>query len=115
MSHFIDTYDQKAMPKAEYSGGIDTVGGKHLIWYIKIKYNGAVTTCGNVASAEISTIIFLFIFRGIKLIEIDSVKQPIAFKSEIWNLLAQDWKPTHLKEIVKEITIENYLMFSPKF
>lgn len=104
---FIDTYDQKAMSKADFSGGIDTVGGSILSGIIKsLKYNGAVTTCGNVASAEIATSIFPFILRGAKLLGIDSVEQPIEFKSEIWNLLAKEWKPTHLKDIVKEISIE---------
>lgn len=104
---FINTYDQKAMSKGEYSGGIDTVGGSILSGIIKsLKYSGAVTTCGNVASTEISTSIFPFILRGVKLIGIDSVEQPIDFKSEIWNLLAQEWKPTLLKDIVKEISLE---------
>ncbi len=104
---FIDTYDQKAMSKADFSGGIDTVGGSILSGIIKsLKYNGAVTTCGNVASAKIATSIFPFILRGAKLLGIDSVEQPIEFKSEIWNLLAKEWKPTHLKDIVKEIPIE---------
>lgn len=106
-NEFIDTYDQKAMSKADFSGGIDTVGGSILSGIIKsLKYNGAVATCGNVASAEISTSIFPFILRGTKLLGIDSVEQPIEFKSEIWNLLAKEWKPTHLKDIVKEISIE---------
>lgn len=104
---FVETYDQKAMSKADFSGGIDTVGGSILSGIIKsLKYNGAVTTCGNVASAEISTSIFPFILRGAKLLGIDSVEQPVEFKSEIWNLLAKEWKPTHLKDIVKEISIE---------
>nr|WP_288837363.1 YhdH/YhfP family quinone oxidoreductase [uncultured Flavobacterium sp.] len=104
---FIDTYDKKAISKADFSGGIDTVGGSILSGILKsLKYNGAVTTCGNVASAEISTSIFPFILRGVKLIGIDSVEQPIEFKNEIWNLLAQEWKPKHLNEIVQEISIE---------
>lgn len=104
---FIETYDQKAMSKTDYSGGIDTVGGSILSGMLKsLKYNGAVTTCGNVASAELSTSIFPFILRGVKLIGIDSVEQPIEFKNKIWHLLAQGWKPTHLKEIVREISTE---------
>lgn len=104
---FVASYDQKPMSKAEYSGGIDTVGGSILSGMLKsLKYNGTVTTCGNVASAELSTSIFPFILRGAKLIGIDSVEQPIEFKNEIWNLLAQDWKPTSLEEMVREISLE---------
>ncbi len=104
---FIDTYDKKAMSKAEYSAAIDTVGGSILSGMLKsVKYSGAVTTCGNVASAEVLTSIFPFILRGVKLIGIDSVEQPIDFKSKIWDLLAHRWKPIQLKDIVKEISIE---------
>lgn len=104
---FIDAHDQKAISKADFSGGIDTVGGRILSGMLKsLKYSGAVTTCGNVASAEISTSIFPFILRGIKLIGIDSVEQPREFKNKIWCLLAQEWKPKNLKEIVSEISIE---------
>ena len=104
---FIDTYDQKALSKADFSGGIDTAGGRILSGMLKsLKYSGAVTTCGNVASAEISTSIFPFILRGIRLIGIDSVEQPREFKNKIWCLLAQEWKPKNLKKIVSEISIE---------
>jgi len=104
---FIDTYDQKALSKADFSGGIDTAGGRILSGMLKsLKYSGAVTTCGNVASAEISTSVFPFILRGIRLIGIDSVEQPREFKNKIWCLLAQEWKPKNLKKIVSEISIE---------
>lgn len=106
-NEFIDANDRKFLSKDEYVGGIDTVGGSVLSGIIKsIKYNGSVTTCGNIASAEIRTSTYPFILRGIKLIGIDSVQQPLKFKSEIWNLLADQWKPACLKDIVRKISIE---------
>lgn len=104
---FIAKYDAKTMSSTGFSGGIDTVGGAVLSGILKsVKYGGTVTCCGNVASAQISTSIFPFILRGIKLIGIDSVEQPIDFKEKIWNLLADKWKPDNLKELVQEISLE---------
>lgn len=70
-----------------------------------IKYGGAVTCCGNVASADLITSIYPFILRAIKLIGIDSVEQPLSFKEEIWSYLANDFKPYFLSEMVQVISI----------
>lgn len=104
---FVEKHNAKAMSGAAFIGGIDTVGGDVLSGMLKsLKYNGVVTCCGNVASARVDTSIFPFILRGVKLIGIDSVEQPVNFKAEIWDLLAHDWKPVHLKEMVREISLE---------
>ena len=104
---FVERHDAKAMSAAEFSGGIDTVGGTILSGILKsVKYGGTVTCCGNVSSAQLSTSIFPFILRGIKLIGIDSVEQPVGFKEAIWNLLADEWKPSNLKGLVSEIKLE---------
>ncbi|WP_185214104.1 YhdH/YhfP family quinone oxidoreductase [Sphingobacterium mizutaii] len=104
---FIETHDAKAMSRAEFDGGIDTVGGNMLSSMLKSsKYNAVVTCCGNVASAEFTTSIFPFILRGIKLIGIDSVEQKADVKTAIWNLLSHDWKPMRLQDMVREISLE---------
>ncbi|WP_206105995.1 YhdH/YhfP family quinone oxidoreductase [Olivibacter sp. XZL3] len=104
---FIEKNDAKALSAAEFDGGIDTVGGNMLSAMLKSsKYNAAVTCCGNVAAAQFTTSIFPFILRGVKLIGIDSVEQSVDVKAEIWNLLARDWKPVRLKEMVEEISLE---------
>ncbi|MDX3914836.1 MAG: YhdH/YhfP family quinone oxidoreductase [Pseudosphingobacterium sp.] len=104
---FIETHDAKAMSRPEFDGSIDTVGGNMLSAMLKSsKYNAVVTCCGNVASAEFTTSIFPFILRGIKLIGIDSVEQKADVKTAIWNLLANDWKPMRLQDMVQEIPLE---------
>lgn len=96
------------MSAAEFAGGIDCVGGNILSGIIKsLKYGGAVTSCGNVASGELSTSIYPFILRGIRLIGIDSVEQPLYFKEEIWTYLATDFKPDLLSEMVKVISLDD--------
>ena len=104
---FIEKYDTKSISRAEFAGGIDTVGGNILSGMLKsCSYGGVVTCCGNVSSAQISTSIFPFILRAVKLIGIDSVEQPIETKQQIWNLLSQEWKPANLNDLVAEIALE---------
>ncbi len=71
-----------------------------------LNYNGTVTACGMVASLDLNTSILPFILRGVKLIGIDSVQQPSENKDKIWQLLADQWKPTVLKELITEIGLE---------
>ncbi len=104
---FIKKNDAKALSKAEFSGGIDTVGGSVLSGILKsLTYGGTVTCCGNVASIQVCTSIFPFILKGVKLVGIDSVEQPIDFKEKIWNLLADEWKPKNLRDLVHKIALE---------
>ncbi|GAA0879022.1 oxidoreductase [Algoriphagus jejuensis] len=103
---FVKKYDAKALAREEFAGGIDTVGGEILSGILKSSnYNATVTCCGNVAGAKLETSIFPFILRGIKLIGIDSVEQPIEDKEKIWKLLANEWKPDKLNNLVSEVSL----------
>ena len=84
------------------------VGGHLLSAMLKsTKYGGIVTSCGNVGSAEISTSIFPFILRSVKLSGIDSVEPPVDSKARVWKLLAEEWKPSNLEELVSEISLND--------
>lgn len=105
---FTSRYNARAMSATDFAGGIDCVGGNILSGMIKsLKYGGAVTCCGNVASGELSTSIYPFILRGIRLIGIDSVEQPLYFKEKMWTYLATDFKPDFLSEMVKVISLDD--------
>ncbi len=104
---FVEKYDAALMSPTEFAGGIDAVGGNILSGMLKAtKYGGAVTCCGLVASPKVDTSIFPFILRHVKLIGIDSVEQPVAYKEEIWQLLADDWNLAILTDVIKEISLE---------
>ncbi len=60
---------------------IDNVGGLPLSTALKTTQpGGVITTCGNVAGAELSTTVFPFILRGLRLIGIDSQNCPYALR-----------------------------------
>ena len=96
--------------KPQWNGVIDNVGGLPLATALKTtKPGGVITTCGNIAGAELSTTVFPFILRGLRLIGIDSQNYPYALRKELWQHLATDWKLPNLKVGLKEVSMEGML------
>ena len=92
--------------KPQWNGVIDNVGGIPLATALKTtKPGGVITTCGNVAGAELSTTVFPFILRGLRLIGIDSQNCPYALRKQLWQHLATDWKLPNLKVGLKEVSM----------
>lgn len=103
-----ELYDEtgKLLLKGRWAGVVDTVGGPLLETAIRsVKYGGAITCCGNVASHEIHTNVYPFIIRGISLLGIDSVMCPMELRNQIWNKLADAWKPYDLDGHIQEISL----------
>jgi alcohol dehydrogenase len=97
----------KALDKAVYSAGIDTVGGDILSKMLSmIKSHGSVACCGNVAGMKFTSSVFPFILRGVSLIGIDSAESDINFKKEIWNLFSNEWS-LNLDDYSKVIALED--------
>ena len=104
---FLEKYNSKPLSPADFSAGIDNVGGSILSGMLKsVKQNGMVTCCGNVASADLNTTVFPFILRGATLAGIDSAQADINWRKKVWALLASDWKPFRLDEMVQEIGLD---------
>ena len=99
--------EKRPLLKTAYAGGIDTVGGTILDNMIKsIQPMGAVTCCGNVASAQLNLTVFPFILRGVSLIGIDSQNYPMQYRQKVWGKLARDWKPDTLMSSYDEIKLD---------
>jgi acrylyl-CoA reductase (NADPH) len=97
----------KALDKAIYSAGVDTVGGDILSKMLSmIESHGSVACCGNVAGMKFTSSVFPFILRGISLIGVDSAESDINFKKEIWNLFSSDWS-LNLDDYSKVISLED--------
>lgn len=97
----------RPMLKSIYAGVIDTVGGNILATALKsLTYGGAVAACGLVNSPELHTSVFPFILRGNTLFGIDSAECPMPLRQEIWQKLANEYKPENLESLAHEITLE---------
>ena len=101
---------KRPLLKPRWNGVIDNVGGLPLAHALKTTNpGGVVTTCGNVAGAELPITVFPFILRGLKLIGIDSQNCERALRLQLWEKLATDWKLANLQSGVKEVTMEGML------
>lgn len=103
----IEGSKKRALLSAKFDAAIDTTGGDNLAFALKsTAYGGAVTLCGNAASAEIDVTVYPFILRGLRLIGIDSVMVDSEPRKDLWEKLATDWKSPLLEEGIKELTLE---------
>lgn len=103
----IEDFDKKPLLNPMFAGAIDTVGGVILENIIKSTDSmGVVTCCGNVASSNLNITVFPFILRGITLIGIDSQNFPMEYRTKVWKMLSDQWKPKHLDDTCNEIKLE---------
>lgn len=100
------TKDKRALLNQRWGGVIDTVGGEILANSIKAsKYGSSVASCGNAASGELNLTVYPFILRSVNLLGINTEKTPMHLRLEIWNKLANEWKPENLDDIHEEVTL----------
>ena len=97
----------KPLLGTNYDAVIDTVGGDILAQALKqLKYDGVATCCGLTASYELNTNVYPFIFRGVRLIGIDSVECKMEKKQSAWEKLAGYWAISCIENIIKEISLD---------
>src|SRR6056297_1900926 len=103
----VENMDKKPLLKPLFAGAIDTVGGVILENIIKSTLaKGVITCCGNVASPRLDITVFPFILRGVTLIGIDSQNYPMKYRTKVWKMLSDEWKPNQLEDISNEIKLE---------
>lgn len=97
--HQVD-FGSKPMETAIWGGAVDNVGGETLAWLTR-----TVVPWGNIASIgltggfELQTTVMPFILRGVSLLGINSVEMPISVRTQAWQRLATDLKPSKLDVI----------------
>jgi len=98
----------KSLLKERWAGVVDTVGGHILETAIKsTRLFGAVTCCGNVASAQLETTIYPYILRGVSLLGVSSQNCPMAIRKYIWQMISTDWKLDQLDRLAREVSLED--------
>ena len=94
----------KPMDSAKFGGALDNVGGATLTGLLaQTAPYGNVASAGLVASHELPTTVMPFIIRGVSLLGIASAGTARHIRDEIWQKLAQEWKPAHLDAICTRV------------
>ncbi len=90
--------------KDRWAGAVDVVGGDTLFNVIKsLSYGGSVAACGLVQSPTFQASVFPFILRGVNLLGVDSVEQPLTVKQSLWDRMGDQWLLADLEQVVTEI------------
>ncbi|MFO1493926.1 MAG: oxidoreductase [Lysobacterales bacterium] len=102
-------FGQRPMESATWAGAVDNVGGDMLSGLTRmIKPWGSIASCGLAGGIELHTTVMPFIIRGISLLGINSSGTPYAIRADLWQRLAQEWRPRHLEQIVtREVGLED--------
>jgi len=102
-------WGEKPLESAHWAGAIDNVGGDMLSGLTRvIRPWGSIASCGMAGGAGVRTTVMPFIIRGIGFLGINSAGCPYPIREELWDRLANAWKPTHLDEIENtETTMDN--------
>ena len=98
----------KPLDKAVWAGAVDNLGGDVLSWIAStMQVGGTLASIGLAASHEFKTTVMPFILRGVSLLGIDSVNAPMAVRQKVWQRLASDLKPKHLKAMANTVEFSN--------
>ena len=77
------------LARARWAGAVDSVGGSTLAHVLaETDRHGCVAACGLAASHALSTTVFPFILRGVRLQGIDSNTAPVPLRERAWARLA---------------------------
>lgn len=102
------TFRGKPMDSARFGGALDNVGGPMLAGLLPlIVPYGNVAICGNAGGIAFDSTVMPFIIRGASVLGIASAGTARDLRDQVWQHLANDWKPRHLDRIAtREITLE---------
>ena len=90
-----------------WAGAVDCVGGVALANVLKkIHYGGAVAASGLTGGSGLPTTVLPFILRGVSLLGIDSVMNPIERRRAVWARIGTDLKTSGLAEIGHDVTLD---------
>lgn len=100
----LDLAKIRPLDKSTWAGAVDNLGGDVLSWMAStMNIGGTIASIGLAASHTFNTTVMPFILRGVTLCGVDSVNCEMPTRQQVWNRLASDMRPRHLKDVTKTI------------
>jgi acrylyl-CoA reductase (NADPH) len=98
----------RPLESERFAGGIDAVGGTTLARVLgQMKYRCSVAAVGLAGGSELNTTVIPFLLRGVNLLGIDSVYQPMEPRRAAWQRLARDLELTRLEGMIVEAGLQD--------
>jgi len=87
----------KPLENAQWGGAVDSVGGETLAWLTRTtNVWGNIASIGLAGGYKLEATVMPFILRGVSLLGINSVEMPLSVRTQAWERLASDLKPSKL-------------------
>ena len=103
----------RPLESERFAGCIDSVGGTTLARVLaQMKYRCSVAAVGLAGGSELRTTVIPFLLRGVNLLGIDSVYQPIAPRRAAWLRLARDLDLAKLETMVVDAGLNDLPRFA---
>ena len=97
---------KRPLESATWAGCVDAVGGTTLARVLgQLKYGASVAAVGLAGGAELPTSVIPFLLRGVNLLGIDSVMQPIGRRKATWQKLARVLCKEKLESMIRPATL----------
>jgi putative YhdH/YhfP family quinone oxidoreductase len=98
--------DPRPLMRARWAGAVDNVGAGALDYLLRTtKAYGNIAQCGLVGGSTFRGTVMPFLLRGVNLLGIDSGHIPLAHRQALWNRLATDLRPRHLRQVTRQIML----------
>jgi len=109
-------FQTKPLASSLWAAAIDNVGGEYLSYILpRIRLWGSVASIGLAKSPLLQATVFPFILRGVNLLGVSSGNCPDALRKELWQKLADDFRPQSLEDLVDgELALEEIPNFCKK-
>lgn len=97
----------RPLESERWAGCINSVGGVMLARVLgQLRYGGSVASVGLAGGAELPATVLPFLLRGVNILGIDSVYQPLPRRLAAWERLARTLPPPLLDLAMREVTLE---------
>ncbi|MEM7745752.1 MAG: MDR family oxidoreductase [Pseudomonadota bacterium] len=98
----------RPLDKEMWAGCVDAVGGDMLARVLtQMKYGASVAAVGLAGGAKLPATVVPFLLRGVNLLGIDSVMQPLGNREAAWARIAQDLPMEKLEAMVSTATLSD--------
>lgn len=104
------TEPPKPLESETWAGAVDVVGSTMLAKILaQTKYHGVVTACGLAGGADLPTTVMPFILRGVRLVGIDSVMNPIPEREAAWAALSTELSGDALDAMIEVVPMSELI------
>lgn len=106
----------RPLDKALWAGAVDNLGGDVLAWMAStMKQGGTIASIGLAASHTLNATVMPFILRGVSLLGVDSGYIGEPYRRGIWQRLATDMKPPHLRKMARQVSFDDLPALFPEY